>query len=164
MSHERKRVCSSAPEPRPFLSSGPVSQHLIELHSGTCHPPSFSYCPQGVLLTRRGNTWARLRFKWLTLRLRSPLGGGGGALHLVPWFPTDPPSREASVRSVPPETLETRHSSRSGLKGWQHTGRSSFSSHVSHRVYLRGPRQVWACPLGTVNAVSTGAASAAQAL
>lgn len=85
------------------------------------------YCPQGLLLTRWGNTWSLLRFKWWTLGLRSPLGVRR-LLHFVPWFPTDPKSREASVRSVLPWNTgnQTLLSPQSGLKGLQHTGRSPF--------------------------------------
>lgn len=84
------------------------------------------HCPQGLLLTRQGNTWSLLCFKWLTLRLHSPLGVR--PLHFAPCFPTEPPRREASVRSVPHETLETRHSSLLN-PGWR--DRSTQGDHLS---------------------------------
>lgn len=92
---------------------------LIWPHESTCHWAAqwhmsclFTACPlhspQGLLLTRQGNTWSLLCFKWLTLRLHSPLGVR--LLYFVPCFPTEPQSKEDSVHSVLHETLETRHS------------------------------------------------------
>lgn len=84
------------------------------------------HCPQGLLLTRRGNTWSLLCFKWRTLRLHSPLGVR--PLHFVPCFPTEPQRREALVRSVLHETSETRHSSLLN-PGWR--DRSTQGDHLS---------------------------------
>lgn len=113
------------------------------------------HCPQGSLLTRQGNTWSLLCFKWLTLRLHSPRGMR--LSHFVPCFPTEPQrSTFCPAWNIGNQTLL---SSQSRLTGSEHAGRSAFSSHVCRRVYLKGPRQVQACPLSTVDAARVAAAA-----
>lgn len=65
--------------------------------------PLFIVCPLLSPRTSFNKVGEYLIFKWLPLRLRSPLG--------VRLFPTEPQSRRASVCSALHAARETRHSS-----------------------------------------------------
>lgn len=109
------------------------------------------HCPRGLLLTRRGNTWSLLCFKWLLLTLRSPLGVR--LSHFVSRFPTEARSREASVRSVLRETLETRHSSLLN-PGWRY--RSTQGDHLSAPTSAAGVYLKKATPGSGLSALRCG--------
>ena len=121
------------------------------------------HCPRGLLATRRGNTWSLLCFKWLPLTLHSPLGAVRLS-HFVSCFPTEARSREASVRSVLRETLETRHSSPLNPDWRDH---STQGDHLSAPTSAAGftwkrQRQVQACQCSAVDAARVAPVLAAR--